>query len=242
MSQTSTPFGFRAELSAELTALRHAQDYSGAFALIDRELPTVFGDHNLPDDLADLLLLNLLAGRKASLMREICGGELIDAQGEHAGWAVSADQREDVVEQILGWYQLALAASGRLLGSATAQSIIQARLILGSELTAMRQDFLGWEEQTGPGGQALPPLPAQLGQVLFSQLWSIGDYAGAEDLLFLVRDLLMAAEVAGGEQGTKDVATQFYSHLLGLSDAQLEGGGLPRAEIQSAMAEFGIGS
>lgn len=240
MSTLPTIIGFKSEIAAELTARRQAQDYAGAFALIDRELPAVFADHSLPESAGELLYLSLLAGRKASLMLEICGGELIDAQGEPAGWAVPEEQREDVIEQILGWYQLALAASGQMLGKSDPHAIIAARAILAMELSLLRQDFLAWGEQTGPGGRLLSPLPPQMGQILFSQLWGIGDYAGAEDLLFLVKDLLTEAGVPGGEQGTKDVASQFYSQLLGLSDAHLEAGGLPRSEIQSAMAEFGI--
>jgi len=240
MPTSSAPLGFKPDLPSELTALRLQGDYNAAFARIDRELSAVFVDHSLPERPADLLMMVVLAGRKASLLREISGGEMVDAEGNHAGWAVGEDQREEVVQQVLGWYQLALASSGRLIGTAGSLEVGLSREILIPELSALRQDFLGWENQPGPGGQALPPLPVQLPQILFSQLWSIGYFSGAEDLLFLVRDLLAddGADPAG--HGTRDVARQFYAQLQGLSDAQLEAGGLPRSELAAALAEFGI--
>lgn len=241
MANISNPEGFFSELSAALDALKVSGNYNEAFSRIDRELSAVFIDHNLPETPGDLLILHLLAGRKASMLREIAGAELVDPDGQHAGWAFQAEQRDNLLDQILGHYQLALAASGRLLSVATSQDMARLRHLLVPELSIFHHDFLGWEEQNGPGGEPLPPLKVDLIQVLFSQHWSIGEYAKAEDLLFLVRDSL-ANLGAAADQATRDVAAQFYGFLQGLSDDQLESGGLPREELAEAMAEFGLGT
>ena len=240
MANISKPAEFFTELSAALTALSASGNYNDAFARIERELSAVFIDHNLPEAAGDLAILHLLAGRKASMLREVAGAELVDAQGNHAGWAVGEDQRENVVGQITGYYQLSLAASGRMLTIATREDMAQFRDYLVTELARFHHEFLGWEEQNGPGGLPLPPLPVELAQVLFSQHWSIGEYAKAEDLLFMVRDRLQESGPANAAAATQQVASQFYEFLTGLTDKQLEAGGLPREELADAMAEFGL--
>ena len=60
----------------------------------------------------------------------------------------------------------------------------------------------------------------------------IGDYAEAENLLY---DLL---ELMPGDKNAINFALNFYEYLLKNTDEKLEAGGLPRNEIEAAMAEL----
>lgn len=66
---------------------------------------------------------------------------------------------------------------------------------------------------------------------LFRYQEGVGDFAHAEDALYALRD-------AGGSPGLRTEALAFYGRLLALPDADLETGGLPREEVEEALAEL----
>lgn len=225
-------------LAGELDAARGRRDYAAAFQLADRAIQEILTGPALPESACELAALQLAAARRASMMAELAGAALVDEDGRQSAWAVPAERRDEAVEQILGHYQLALAASGRLLASADTAAAVALRPGLAKELAALHDDFLAWDGKAGPGGEAMPALPIGLVQVLFSQEWGIAEWGGAEDLLFLARDL--AADDAGAQAELRDMARRFYDYLEGLNDETLERGGLPRAELPAARAELGI--
>lgn len=59
-----------------------------------------------------------------------------------------------------------------------------------------------------------------------------GDYSGAEDQLFSLLERL------GSTPTVQERGAAFYNHLNKISDAKLEAGGLPRAEVEEGSSAF----
>jgi hypothetical protein len=78
------------------------------------------------------------------------------------------------------------------------------------------------------------PLPIKTNAMLMRHYERTGEFAKAEDALFGMVD----AEPAGIE--LLDLGRLFYQRLLGLDDATLTAGNLPRAEVKAGLAELGV--
>lgn len=76
------------------------------------------------------------------------------------------------------------------------------------------------------------PLPVKTNAMLMRHYERTGEFAKAEDALFGMVD----AEPAGVE--LLDLGRLFYQRLLGLDDATLMAGNLPRAEVKAGLAEL----
>jgi hypothetical protein len=81
---------------------------------------------------------------------------------------------------------------------------------------------------------ALEPDDLPLGtQALLMQHYErLGDFSKAEDMLFSM------LEAAPGRQELVEVGIQFYDRLRGQSDDALVLGNLPRAELETGLAEL----
>jgi hypothetical protein len=78
-------------------------------------------------------------------------------------------------------------------------------------------------------GETLPP---RTYGALLHFFEHIGDYAKAEDALYMLRD------AQKDETLTEEVGVAFYERLLAQSDASLITGNLPRAEVESGLAQL----
>jgi hypothetical protein len=75
------------------------------------------------------------------------------------------------------------------------------------------------------------PLPPALLHRLLRYHEGVGSFARAEDGLYTLREMAYP--------GIKDESTAFYQRLLSLTDDELDRGGLPRDEVEEALAELG---
>jgi hypothetical protein len=76
------------------------------------------------------------------------------------------------------------------------------------------------------------PLPVTTNAMLMHHYERIGEYAGAEDRLFEILD------AEPGQLELLEFGRLFYQRLSSLSDDALAVGNLPRAEVQSGLAEL----
>ncbi len=76
------------------------------------------------------------------------------------------------------------------------------------------------------------PLPLGTLAMLMQHYERTGDFGKAEDMLFALLD------ADPGNAGLLDFGLAFYQRLQGHSDATLEGGNLPRAELEAGLAEL----
>ena len=74
------------------------------------------------------------------------------------------------------------------------------------------------------------PMPASLRVRLVRYYEARGRFGAVEDVLFEWRD--------SGETGAVEAGAEFYDRLSGKTDAELEQGGLPRAEVEEGRREL----
>lgn len=103
--------------------------------------------------------------------------------------------------------------------------------------TALRSEDMEWP-QFVPSIDMLAaslgnePLPLHSYGLLMQHYERSGQFAKAEDALFA------AIEIAPESRGLLQLGVSFYHRLLGNSDSALEDGGLPRAEVETGLAEL----
>jgi hypothetical protein len=219
------------EIEATINRQRATGDFQASLDYVDGWLQKAFGEDADDEDIGRLALVGVLASQKSGLLQDIEAAMLViqeDDGGQRVQPALDPERRREFAEQAINWAQVAMAACQRALSLQQGNAAAPWASLIHHQLTNVRRGFL-----QASNSEARPLLAAHLPLVrhLFSLLWLRRDLAGAEDLLYLL------AELEGKEQ-IKVTALSFYRELLGLDDARLEAGGLPRAEIAQALPDW----
>jgi hypothetical protein len=219
-------------LESGIDALHQSGDLQSALSRIDVNLAEVFGGNgeNAPEKLADLGLLGMLAVHKGRLLQEVTALLLRHEDTGETEAILDPDRRQEFVAQAFGWFQIGVAAIQRGMSQAQPGGDTAWRQLLHRQLAIVRQACLALSAT-----DSRDQLDGQRSFIrhLFSLLWLCDDFAGAEDLLYLLADLEGKAEVLVTGQ-------TFYQEILKLNDERLAAGGLPRPEILAALADWNL--
>lgn len=201
-----------AELVQVLTralSLRQRQEYELALREIDQAL---CGLRDAPADTP--VELSLEAWIDLCRKHQQAASGLLVAVGDLLGEQGEILARQSKVEKS---HRSRSMGMGLLL-----EAVLQGETVVTSDLLARIEHLVD--------ATAQEPLPGGVSVRLLAYLVARGRFAGAEDLLFRWLETRDAAVVSAG--------LGFYAQLETTSDAELERGGLPRAEVEQGRREF----
>ena len=202
-----------AQVLARILRLINARDYAAASVVLDQQFQSLTGTgaEAVSRLSENELLARLMAGEPTAVVRTKC--LLLVALLKQAGEVH--------------------AAQGRL-GESQACWLKALNLLLEVTLRDEELPFPDFVPRVEELALALAgcDLPAHTNGALMQHYERLGEFAKAEDRLFVMLD----AEPQNA--GLHEWGTAFYERLLRQSDAALGAGNLPRAEVEAGLAEL----